>query len=213
MDYLNVTQNSNRPAFARGTILVCLWLVCCAGCSRRAYRDWADRDAYGLVRSRQFDQRWKLPKRTLEAAPISRLADDQDPDCGPLPPDDPAAHGYMKQPYRSKKEIEFWDKRGMLDSIDEEDWLGSLPRNSAGEVELDKQLAVELALLHSREFQTRVEQLYSSALQLSQNRYEYHVNWLGGNDTAFAASGDGAAANRSLGTTDLSEVKEICVRG
>ncbi len=90
----------------------------------------------------------------------------------------------------------------MLDSLDDQSWLDSLPRNPAGEVELDKQLAIELALLHSREFQTRVEQLYSSALRLSQNRFEYRVNWLGGSDTAFAASGDGTTGNRSLGTTN-----------
>ena len=90
----------------------------------------------------------------------------------------------------------------MLDSIDDQSWLDSLPRNPAGEVELDKQLAIELALLHSREFQTQVEQLYTSALRLSQNRFEYRVNWLGGSDTAFAASGDRATGNRNLGTTN-----------
>ncbi len=202
MGQLIETQGSIRTSIVHGLFLVCLCLTCCAGCSRSAYREWADRDAYGLVRSRQFDTRWVLPKRTLEAAPQSRLADAQNPDCGPLPPDDPAAHGYMKQPFRSRKEIEFWDNRGMLDSIDDQSWLDSLPRNPAGEVELDKQLAIELALLHSREFQTQVEQLYTSALRLSQNRFEYRVNWLGGSDTAFAASGDRATGNRNLGTTN-----------
>ena len=179
--------------------IVLITAVLCTGCSRDAYRKLADGDAYHLLKTRQFDSRWELPGRTVEPDPRSRLADLHDPDCGPLPPDDLAASGYMRRPYNSRKQIDYWDKRGNADAIDSEHWLEFLPYNEEGEVVLDKQLTVDLALLHSREFQTQVERLHTQALSLSANRFEYMLNWLGGTTTSFAASDDGVDANRDLG--------------
>ena len=170
----------------------------CIGCNRDAYRKLADRDAYRLLKSRQFDSRWELPTRTVEPDPRSRLADVHDPDCGPLPPDDPAAKSYMRKPFNSRKQVTYWDEIGEASSIDSERWMEFLPYNESGEVVLDKQLTVDLALLHSREFQTRVEQLHTQALSLSANRFEFMLNWFGGTGTSFAASDDGSDANREL---------------
>ena len=184
---------------ARAILLLALVVVVtCAGCSRSTFRNWADWDAYRLIKSRQIDERWELPARTVEPDPRSRLADIQDPDCGPLPPDDPAAHGYMQQPYKSKRPVSYWNKRGQADAIDSQQWLQYLPYNESGEVVIDKKLTMDLSLLHSREFQTQIEQLHVQALGLSANRFEFDVNWLGGTSTGFSASGDGAAANRDL---------------
>jgi len=158
----------------------------------------ADRDAYGLINSRQSSPQWSIPKRTVEANPKSRLADSNCPDCGPLPPDDPTAAGYMRQPYNSRKPVRYWDQRGSQASIENGEWEDALPRDETGAVKLDKQTAVDLALVHSRDFQTSVEQLYLSALQLSGERFEFEVNWFGGSDGAFVASGDGANAVRNL---------------
>ena len=180
-------------------VVVC---ICCAGCSRQAHRSWADRDAYRLLKSRQTDPLWDLPQRAVEPAPTSRLADVQDPDCGPVPPDDPAARHYMRRPYNSKRSVKYWDDRGEFAAVDSEHWLQHLPYNDEGEVELDKQLAVDMALLHNRGFQTQVEQLHSAALGLSANRFEYELNWFGGSDTSFSASGDGVEANRDLGVAN-----------
>ena len=77
-------------------------------------------------------------------------------------------------------------------------WESTLPYDETGAVKLDKQTAVDLALVHSRDFQNRVEQLYLLALQLSSNRFEFNVNWFGGSDGTFVASGDGANAVRNL---------------
>ena len=172
------------------------------GCTRDQYRVWADDDAYRLVNSRQIDSRWDIPDRTIEPDSHSRLADIHHQDYGPLPPDDPAAARYMRQPYKSRRKVDYWEQRGFACAIDSENWLQHLPANEDGEVIIDKQLAVNLALLHSRDFQTQVEGLHISALNLSGNRFEFDLNWLGGNDTTFSANGDGANAIRNLGTSN-----------
>ena len=177
-------------------------LVFTTGCSREAYRKMADRDAYHLLQSRQFDTRWKIPDRTVEPDPRSRLADFNSPDCGPLPPDDPAAHGYMRKPCPTKTNVDYWDQIGSTDSVDDGTWLAHLPYNDNGNVELDRQLSVDLALMHSREFQTQIEQLYTRALDLSSNRFEYQLNWFGGTDWNFNATDDGFEAERDLGNAN-----------
>ena len=173
-------------------------LSCLTGCSRQQYRAAADRDAYCLINSRQFSPNWVIPKRTVEASPQSRLADFNDPDCGPLPPDDPSAACYMRHPYNSKKPVRYWDQRGFQAEIENGGWEAALPYDENGAVKLNKQMAVDLALVHSRDFQIQVEQLYISALQLSSNRFDFEVNWFGGSDGAFFATGDGADAVRTL---------------
>ena len=77
-----------------------------------------------------------------------------------------------------------------------------MPLDADGECKVDRQLAVDLALLHNRQYQTQYEQLYLSALDLSLNRYDFHSRWFGGNDTSFDASGDGMLASRDLATTN-----------
>ena len=138
------------------------------------------------------------PNRAVEADPKSRLADFNDPDCGPLPPDDPAATCYMRHPFNSKRPVRYWDQRGYQATIENGGWESTLPYDETGAVKLDKQMAVDLALIHSRDFQIQVEALYISALQLSGNRFEFEVNYFGGSDGAFVASGEGANAVREL---------------
>ena len=170
------------------TVFSMVSLALC-GCTRQMYRQAADRDAEYLLKTRQCDERWNIPERAVEADPTSRLADINDPDCGPLTRDDPAANCYMNKPYHSKRRIEYWDRRGTGAMIDAEQWLQYLPYNEDGEVVLTKELAIDLALLHSREFQTQVEQLYLEALGLSQSRFTFNVQWAGGTGAAFNLDG------------------------
>ncbi len=198
--------NSSQTTF--GSAVVYAAVACAAmlsalpGCSRQNYRLWADRDAYRLIKNRQCDPQWQVPDRPVEPQAQSRLADKHDPDCGPLPPDDPAAACYMRYPNNTKKPVRFWDQRGYQGSIDDGSWESALPYDETGAVKLDKQLAVDLALLHNRQFQTRVEQMYVQALQLSNNQFEFEVNWFGGSDGAFVAGGEGANAVRGLGQSN-----------
>lgn len=177
-------------------VLLVVFAVC-AGCARKDYRMWADRDAYRLLKTRQKDQRWVLPDRTVEPDPTSRLADVHDPDCGPVPPDDPNAQCYMRHPYRSKN-VKYWDDRGDAGAIDSRNWEQYLPYNESGKIKLTQRDAIALALKHSREFQSQVEQLHVAALGLSENRYEFAMRWFGGSDADFDATNDGLNAQRDL---------------
>ena len=182
-------KNNPFPCALAIMVIASLALTCLSGCSRTWYRKAADRDAECLLNSRQFDQRWDIPNRSVDPDPTSRLADPYDPDCSPMPPDDPAAHGYMNQPYNSKRRIEYWDRRGTGAMVDAEQWLQYLPYNEDGEVVLTKELAIDLALLHSRDFQGQVEQLYLQALSLSQSRFFYNIQWSGGTGASLALDG------------------------
>ena len=199
--------------FARLCALGAIVLLC-AGCSRGTYRIWADRDAYRLIKSRQTDPLWKTPERLVEPAANSRLADHNKYDCGPLPPDDPAANVYMRRPHNSRKSIKFWDRRGYQDTIDNGLWDQQLPLNAEGELELNRETTVQMALLNSRDYQNNVEQLYGTALVLSQNQFEFDLNWFGGSGTNFAAQSDGINAVRNLNTAnDLGFVRDLAAGG
>jgi outer membrane protein TolC len=77
-----------------------------------------------------------------------------------------------------------------------------LPRKTTGEVEVTPELAMDLALLHNRDFQSQFESIYLSALALSENRYEFVTQWFGGVDQSFVASGKSPDAARLLTVTD-----------
>ena len=193
-------------------MLVMAELVLC-GCSRAWYRHAADRDAECLTQSRQFDSRWDIPDRAVEPDPKSRMADPYDPDCGPLPPDDPSSAHYMRQPYNSKRRVEYWDRRGTGGMVDSEQWLEYLPYNEDGEVVLTKELAVDLALLHSREFQTQVEALYLQALGLSQSRFAFELQWSGGSGATFDIPGAEGVPRTLSNSSSLSASRNFASGG
>src|SRR4051812_10351333 len=70
-------------------------LLMSMGCTRRYYRDFADRDVYRIVQDRMFDWRWELPARPVEALPQSRMGDVHAPNHEPIPPDDPASRPFQ----------------------------------------------------------------------------------------------------------------------
>lgn len=186
---------------------------CSVGCSRSWYRKWADEDAYQLMQSRQTNFLWELPNRTIEPDPRSRLADEHCPDCGPKPCDDPAAHQYMRQPY-GMDNTKYWDAIPDNPHVEGMRWLGYLPVNDEDKVVLSRDTSVELALLHSRDFQTQLESVYLSALSLSSNQFEFDVNWFGGADTGFNASGEAPSAVRQLTTnTNIGFIRQLAAGG
>lgn len=77
------------------TGLLCGTLLMLAGCSRSFWRQNADDNTYAIMRDKSADPRWEQPRLDLNADPRSRFYDPYDPDCEPLPPDDPSAHAYM----------------------------------------------------------------------------------------------------------------------
>ena len=165
------------------------------------YREMADRDAYCLLGTRQIDNRWQIPERAVEPDLRSRMALNSDPDCGELPPDDPAANGYMRHPYRFHNH-KYWDRIPQSDVVDPQQWWEYLPQSQAGLVEVTPELAIDLSLLHSRDFQTRYEQVYLNCLSLSGNRFDFLTQWSGGAGSNFNAAGTAPNSSRLLTVAD-----------
>jgi hypothetical protein len=79
-----------------------LLLIAGAGCSRRAWRERADRDSYCLLDDRLGGTPWGAePEFDLNPDPRSRLFDTENPDCEPLPDPQPRLYGYSVPPLMS----------------------------------------------------------------------------------------------------------------
>lgn len=168
-------------------------------CSRSQYRHRADKEAYCLIQSRQNDARWLLPGRAVEPHTASRLHAGTDVDCGPKPPDDFSASQLMNCP--DGKSNSYYENIPTRPYEENLAWLENLPRQSNGSIPLTQELAVDLGLLHSREYQTQFENVYLTALELSGNRFEFDLQWFGGLGTFYTATGDAIGDNRRLDTT------------
>lgn len=176
------------------TLWVLLALACCcsSGCSRAFWRNNADQEVYQAISERLNDPRWQLPRYDVAPDPESRFHDPYDPDCSPLPPDDPAAHTYMLCA-DGMKGSRSWHKIGQSFSIENPHWLqrygldpemmNSMTGDYTGRMPTLKRLSlaecVELSQIHSRELQTQIEDLYLTALDVSFERFQFNVRYLG----------------------------------
>lgn len=161
------------------------------GCSRKFWREQAESDAYDAVAEKQTDQRWLLPRMNITPDERSRFYDPYDPDCKPMPPDDPAAHEYMHCA-NGMKGYKSWHKFGDMFSMENPQWLETFgvsldgtgqidPVQAHSSVELRSitlQEAIELSYIHSRDYQTEIENLYLDAIDLTLQRYQFGVRYL-----------------------------------
>lgn len=154
--------------------LVALLLAICAavGCHRGYYRRQADRDAQCLIEQKSSDPRWSTIASTIEIDPYSRMFNPFSNDHPPLPPDDPTSSELMKC-VDGKRGYPHWDANGNTDFVENPEWKAYLPRNSQGEVVLTLERSFQLALLHSSEYQSQLETLYLSALDVSLERFGF----------------------------------------
>lgn len=179
--------------FRRFTVWLSLVSVTISpGCSRRFWRQQAQQDTYQAVAEKLNDSRWDVPRFDITPDKRSRFYDPYDPDCGPLPPDDPAAHEFMHcvngiPGYKS------WHKFGDTISTENPQWLEAFGVSAGADGQIDPvqahssvQLtsitldeAIELSYIHSREYQTAIEDLYLTALDLTFQRYQFGVRYLG----------------------------------
>ena len=154
-----------------------------SGCTRARYHALADRDVYSIERERQTDPRWELPPRLVEADVLSRMHDANDPDKTPIPPDEPAARPFQVSG-RYPFEFAGWKKRGTT-VIEDLTWRKALPTEKDGSVKLSRQSSVELALLHSRDYQLAFEDLYLASLSLTLGRFFFAVQGFSNYDLFF----------------------------
>jgi hypothetical protein len=186
-----------------------------AGCSRAFWRNQADRDSYLAISERLNDPRWALARYNVTPDPNSRFYDPYDPDCEPLPPDDTAAHAYMHWA-DGWTGFKGWHKFGDLVSLENPQWLANFGWSTdnidplTGEIvppvpELQGMTlgqAVELAQIHSREYQYQIENVYLAALAVTFQRFQFGVRYLGtngveptaGSTTTFVPHGVGDSA-------------------
>ena len=182
--------------FALGIVLVSL------GCSRAHYRLDADHDVYGIIAEKTTDAGHVAPVTSVEAPPQSRLYDPYDPDRPPMPPDDPIAHQYMHSP-NGMKGSRHWHDDGDSPSVEDLTWRTFLPTDNEGTLLMTRQRAVDLSVLHSRDYQFQRDRVYNFSLNLSLNRFNFQTQWFATNFTQFHHFGSGKADNESntLSTT------------
>lgn len=171
-----------RTSWVVGSLLLMLM-----GCTRRYYRNFADRDTYRIEQDRNFDWRWRLPDRPVEAHPDSRIGDRHDPNREPIPPDDPAARPFQVSAGRPF-EFAGWKQRGTA-PVEDLSWLGCVPRQPDGKVLLTKDTAVRIALMNSRDYQTQVENVYLAALSLTLTRFNFFPQFASNQSTDYLHTG------------------------
>ncbi|MBQ6158111.1 MAG: TolC family protein [Thermoguttaceae bacterium] len=171
-----------------------IWFICLilaigsaalTGCARQRYRVSADREVYDLLGAvDQQDPLWKVENFTLEQNCGSRYSDFHDPDRQPMPQDDAAAQRLMHEVEGMRGWRKWWDN-GWTDTVENEAWRQTLPVNEKGEVVIDQDAAFDLALLHSPEYRTAMENLYLAALDVTAERYVFDVKFYGGDSLFF----------------------------
>lgn len=159
-----------------------------AGCSRAHYRRRADRDAYLWTEQTSLNTREPCGDYSINIPPASRMFDPFDPDREPMPPDDPAAHQYMQR-VAGMHGSKHWLKHGAVPCVESDCWRWMLPVDEEGNVLLNADTSVLLALLNSREYQGELEDLYLSALDVSLEKFQFDTQFFGGYFVDFESLG------------------------
>src|SRR5688572_22845848 len=82
-----------------------------AGCNRGWYRRQADAEAYALVREKGVHPHWAMDDFSIAVDPRSRMHYQYNPDCPPMPEDDPYSHELMHC-VDGKRGYPFWEDNG-----------------------------------------------------------------------------------------------------
>ncbi|WP_146578399.1 hypothetical protein [Neorhodopirellula pilleata] len=191
-----------------------------SGCSRTHYRVQADQEAHALMA--QKASHVARPPNTPLVIDIdrrSRMYNPFDLDFQPMPLDDPASHRYM-QCVDGRRGYPMWEAPGLTNTAENPDWWQFLPLNENGILELNSENAVQIALLHSPDYQRQLEQLYLSALDVTSQRFQFDTQFFAGagtefvqrnqrfgaisnSDTSIALGGDAAMRRRFATGADL----------
>lgn len=186
-------------------------LVACAllallaplGCSRNFYRQQADQQAHCLLDQKALPAESTPGRFRIDVDPRSRMFDPFDPDCEPMPPDDPTAAQYLEC-VDGKRGSSDWQDVRRTSFVDSPSWQSHLPRDEKGQLTLDQQSAVELALVHSTGYQSQIEELYLSALDVSFERFRFDTQFFGGSEVAYTADGYVRAGGNASSVLEVS---------
>ncbi len=159
-----------------------------SGCSRSKARLRADRDAYYLLDQKSTVAGGELGQYRIGVDPASRMHDENNPDCPPMPPDDPTSHRYLEC-VDGKKGAKCWREAPRTPWVESPNWREFLPVDEQGRLVLDTAAAVRLGLINDPDFQQELEELYLSSLDVSFERFRFDTQLLGGSAVDFVAQG------------------------
>ncbi len=191
-----LTSNYFANPWLPSMMMVLALLGCLTACKRAHYRERADAEAYELITEKANDPRWTPPDISIDIDPRSRMFDANDPDYPPMPPDDPTSNELM---YRidGKPNYPHWEKYGMTPYVENPDFMKQLPLDEDGLLRLDLATAIDLALIHSPDYQENFEDLYLSALDVSAERFDFDSQLFGGSQVFYRTSGEDSGRPRS----------------
>ncbi|MEN0111209.1 MAG: TolC family protein, partial [Planctomycetota bacterium] len=165
---------------ARFTVLGAIAVaVIAGGCSPRRARLAADRDAYHLIDQKTGVSEGDVGRYRIGVRPESRMHDPSDPDCPPMPPDDPKSHRYLEC-VDGKRGAKRWREAPRTPFVENPGWRATLPLDAEGRLVLDTAAAVRLGLVNDPDFQQELEELYLSALDVSFERFRFDTQLFGG---------------------------------
>ena len=160
-----------------------------AGCHRSFYRIQANEEAMAILREKTTDPRWALSNYSVEPDATSRMYSPFSQDHPPMPPDDPTSAQLMEV-VDGKPGYPHWHAQGDTPYVQNPEWQLFLPIQENGVVKLRMEDAYRLALLHSREYQTENENLFLSALNVSEQRFGFESRLFLPSATGFTSSGN-----------------------
>ena len=173
------------PVIAKVFLLVSIIVT---GCSRERYRMQVDRDVYGTIANSSCDPRWAQQSFSIEQDPRSRYFVPENVDRPPMPTDDPSSHQYM-QCIWGMKGYQCWLENGVTDQLENPAWrqrLGEyVPLTDDGKIILNADSALRLAYMHSPDYQSQLEELYLTAIDVSTERFAFETQFTGGVDTQY----------------------------
>ncbi|MEM8944393.1 MAG: TolC family protein [Planctomycetota bacterium] len=177
--------------FAISKLLIGLLLLSLpCGCRKPSfYRRQADRDANCMVDQKSAAAGVAPGEYRIDIDPRSRMYDPNNPDCEPMPPDDPTSNQLM-QCVDCKKGEKCWKCLPRTPFVENPGWYEHLPFDERGEVVLDLQAAVQLARRESPRYQSQLEELYLSALDVTFERFRFDCQFFGGSSIFFTADGE-----------------------
>lgn len=199
------------PSHWRYWLLIVSMVLILSGCTRAKYRCRADKEVYGLIGCAASDPRWELKDYSITPSPESRMFDPDNPDRPPMPPDDPTSAELMEC-VDGKRGWPHWDHNGCTPCVENPAWMQYLPLDENGALPLDRSNAVQVALLNSREYQSELEQLYLSALDVTYQRFRFDAQFFGKNSTFFTADGPDRFAVGGDSSSLLEEKNSLQIR-
>jgi hypothetical protein len=194
-------DNAGHLRAIRAIALLTASTMALGGCSRDYYRRQADQEVNCIIDNKSLAVGSAPGEFRIDIDPRSRMFDSTDPDCPPMPPDDPVSHQLMNC-VDCKPGSPCWRHMDQTADTENPSWQDYLPRDEEGNVVLDLPGAVQLALLQSPEYQEQLETLYLSGLDVTFERFRFDAQFFGGSSIFYTAQGP-VRAGTPAGSSEL----------